>query len=91
MRREQRTQHEETAVGKIDDARDAKNQRQAGGHQEQRGGVGQAAEELQRPAQCANSANEQPKRCAAACNLLSRLQSRHSGVNATDASKWLST
>ena len=46
MRREQRTEHEKTAVRKIDDARDAENQRQPGSHQEQRGGVTQPVEQL---------------------------------------------
>ena len=48
MGRDQRPEHEETAVREVDDAGDAKNQRQPGGHEEQSGGVAQPIEQLKR-------------------------------------------
>ena len=39
-------QHEERAVGEVDDAGDAEDQRQPSAHQEQRGRTGQAVEQL---------------------------------------------
>ena len=47
VRRHQSAQHEKTAVRKVDDAGDAKNQRQPAGHQKQGAGVAQAAQQLQ--------------------------------------------
>ena len=69
MRGEQRAQHEKTAMRKIDDARDAKDQRQPRRHQEQRGGVGQAAKELDEngaQGQCSIFVNATPNWLAAA-------------------------
>ena len=48
MGRHQRPQHEETAMREIDDAGDAKDQRQPRGHEEKRGGVAQPIEQLKR-------------------------------------------
>ena len=47
--RQQRTQHVKTAVGKIDNAGDAKHQRQARSHDEQGACVAQAIQALNQP------------------------------------------